>query len=169
MLNFGLEQKNVIIQSENQISGYNGFNVHHLALSLPLYKKMAIYAVSIAVQRCGLQSSETETDPEIINNAGDIKYQKYGNGGITKLLPVFRAFIQGSGAWCRGYIISAPLTASQTFFYNKQRFQADKYRDRLCSWRMSAKFGLQYTIRLNEETSATLGATYSLKAGLPET
>lgn len=168
MLNFGLEQKNVIIQSENQISGYNGFNVHHLALSLPLYKKMAIYAGVSPFSDVGYKVQKTETDPEIINNAGDIKYQKYGNGGITKLfagvsVPLFRDLALGAeGIYYFGTI---DRFSNILFTTNSDFRQINTGTDYVLGG-MSAKFGLQYTIRLNEETSATLGATYSLKSRL---
>ena len=168
MLNFGLEQKNVLLESGDHRSAYNGFNVHHLVLSLPLYKKMTVYAGVSPFSDVGYKVQRTETDPEIINTAGDIKYQKYGNGGITRLfagvsVPLFRDLSLGAeGVYYFGTI---DRFSNILFTTNSEFRQINTGTDHVLGG-ISAKVGLQYNIKFGGQSSLTLGATYSPKSRL---
>ncbi|MDD2584807.1 MAG: hypothetical protein PHE99_07705, partial [Bacteroidales bacterium] len=84
LLDFGVNQKNIITESSGAKSAYNTFNMHHIVMSFPLYKKSAFSLGVVPYSSVGYSFEEYETDPNIIYEIDDILYQRYGTGGINK-------------------------------------------------------------------------------------
>ncbi len=168
MLNFGLEQKNTFLETTGTKSAYNGFNVHHFVISLPLYKRSAIYVGVTPFSDVGYKIQRAETNPAVIDQMGDVRYQKYGHGGVTKIfagasLPVFRGLSLGAeGIYYFGTI---DRFSNILFTTNSEYRQINTGTDYVLG-AFSAKAGLQYNVKVSEQLSATLGATYTLKSNL---
>ncbi len=168
MLNFGLEQKNTFLETTGTKSAYNGFNVHHFALSLPFYKRSAIYAGITPFSDVGYKIQRAETDPEVIDQMGDVRYQKYGHGGITKIfagvsVPVFRGLSLGAEGI---YYFGTIDRFSNILFTTNSEFRQINTGTDYVLGSFSAKAGLQYNLKVSEQISATLGATYTLNSNL---
>ena len=167
MLDFGLEQKNFYMSDNNTRSAYNAFNMHHLMLTLPIYKRSALIVGITPYSSVGYKFEQTETDPAIIAEMGDIKYQKYGTGGINKF------FLGGSmklsknlsfGAEGIYYFGTIDRYSNILFTSNAASYRSIKTGMDYVVGSISGKLGLQYSLKLPKDKSLTLGATYLLNS-----
>lgn len=175
MLDFGVEQGNVYYTanpataiggtgSELLKSVNNTFNMHHIIVSFPIWKSSAFKVGIVPYSNVGYKFITTESDDEMVAEAGDIKYSKIGQGSI------YRTFI-GAGAtfWDRlsvgadlqFYFGTINRYSSATFTTNTS-FRSINSGWTFVSRAISGKFGLQYKQPLVGNTSATIGVTYDL-------
>lgn len=168
MLDFGMEQKNYYTSDNNTKSAYNAFNMHHLIITLPIYKKSAMVVGITPYSSVGYKFEKTETDPAIVAEMGDVKYQKYGTGGINQF------FLGGSLQLTK----NLSLGAEGIYYFGT----IDRYSDILfnsnSTYRtintgmdyvvssFSGKLGLQYNQKLAKDMSLTFGATYLINSKL---
>lgn len=162
LLDFGVNQKNIITESNNAKSAYNTFNMHHIVMSFPLYNKSAFSLGVIPYSSVGYSFEEYETDPAIINDIDDILYQRYGTGGINKAfvgaaMDLFENFSLGA----EGIFYFGTVDRNSNILFNTD----DSYRtintgmDYVIS-SLSAKLGVQYFKTLDNDLSITAGATW---------
>src|SRR5574344_376687 len=59
--------------------------MHNMVFTAPIYKKSALIVGICPVSDIGYKFQETETDSKLLEQYGDIKYQKYGTGSVNKL------------------------------------------------------------------------------------
>src|SRR5574344_2222567 len=85
MLDIGVDSKNFYNKDKNVKSAYNTFNMHNMVFTAPIYKKSALIVGICPVSDIGYKFQETETDSKLLEQYGDIKYQKYGTGSVNKL------------------------------------------------------------------------------------
>ncbi len=168
LLDFGVDQRNIISQSSNATSAYNTFNMHHIVMSFPIYKKSAFSLGITPYSSVGYSFEEIEKDPGIISQVGDIRYQRYGAGGINK------AFI-GVGV---NIFKNFSLGAEGIFYFGTIDRRSDVVFATDASYRtintgmdyvissLSTKLGAQYFTNLDKETTLTIGATYMLGSKL---
>lgn len=162
LLDFGVDQKNIISQTNSAKSAYNTFNMHHIVMSFPLYKKSAFSIGIIPYSSVGYSFEEVETDPTIINQLGDISYQRYGTGGINK------AFVGVAMDLFKNF----SLGAEGIFYFGTVDRRSDILFSTDASYRtintgmdyvissLSAKLGLQYYKALDNDLTFTAGATW---------
>ncbi len=161
-LDFGANQNNYYSKSATTHSAFNTFNMHNLVLSFPLYKKSAFAFGIEPFSSVGYNFTTRENNPDLILEYGDLYYNKYGNGGISKL------FLSASAIIFRNFSIGA----EGIFFFGTLNRNSDllftsenQYRS-LSSGRqyvvraLTAKFGLQYSRKFGKEHSLTLGGTW---------
>lgn len=167
MLDFGLEQKNIYNNDGNTKSAYNVFNMHNLVITSPIYKKSALILGITPFSDIGYKFEETETDPAIVAQMGDVKYRKYGTGGLS------RAFVGASmmvaknlsiGAEAAYYFGTIDRYSTIVFNSGSSYKNINTGMDYVIGG-YSAKFGMQYS-KSFKEYMLTLGATYSLKSKL---
>jgi hypothetical protein len=175
MLDFGIEQGNIYYAANpaTAIGGTgsdllrsvnNTFNMHHIIASFPIWKSSAFKVGIVPYSNVGYKFVTTESNDDIIAEAGDIKYSRIGQGGI------YQTFI-GAGAtfWDR-LSVGADL---QFYFgtidrYSNATFTTNtSFRSINSGWTfvtraISGKLGLQYRQPLAGNTSATIGVTYDL-------
>ena len=175
MLDFGVEQGNVYYtaNSASAVGGTgsdllksvnNTFNMHHIIASFPIWKSSAFKVGIVPYSNVGYKFITTESDDEMVAEAGDIKYSKIGQGSI------YQTFI-GAGAtfWDRlsvgadlqFYFGTINRYSSATFTTNTS-FRSINSGWTFVSRAISGKFGLQYRQPLVGNTSATIGVTYDL-------
>ncbi|MFA6770581.1 MAG: hypothetical protein WCR71_05350, partial [Bacteroidales bacterium] len=162
LLDFGVNQKNILTETDNAKSAYNVFNMHHIVMSFPIYKKSAFSIGIIPYSSVGYSFEEVETDPAIINEMGDIRYQRYGTGGINKIflgasVNLFKNFSLGA----EGIFYFGTIDRKSDILFNSDA----SYRtinsgmDYVIS-SLSAKLGAQYFKALDNDVSFTVGATW---------
>jgi len=168
MADFGVEQKNNYISGNGASSAYNSFNMHHVLISFPLYKKSAMVIGAVPYSNVGYKFAETEMDPVLINEMGNIQYQKYGTGSINTIfagasMKLFKNLAVGvEGIYYFGTIDRY----SNVVFGSSSTYRQISTGYDYVVGAFSAKAGLQYTQKLSSNINATLGATYTLKAKL---
>ncbi len=168
MADFGVEQKNIYSADAQSTSAFNTFNMHNFLVSFPIYKKSAIMMGIAPFSDVGYKFSQKETNLEIINQYGDITYQKYGIGSLSK------AFISG-GVQLNKYIsvgveanyIFGTIDRNSNINFNTQT----SYRNLITGWdyvldAMGLKLGTQIHKTFTNNYDFTLGATYSFKSAL---
>ncbi len=168
MLDFGMEQKNYYLSGKNTESAYNAFNMNHLIITLPLYRKSAIVVGVTPYSNIGYKFEKTETDPALVAEMGDIKYQKYGTGGISQLFlggsfKLFKNFSFGAQGI---YYFGTIDRYSNILFNSSGSYRSIKTGMDYVISSFSGKLGLQYSLNFSKDMNLTLGTTYLLKSKL---
>lgn len=179
MMDFGLENRNVLYQGNAATSlsetasgvlksANNTFNMHHVAVSLPIARAGAFKLGIAPYSTVSYKFQADETSDALIAEAGDIRYTKEGSGGI------YQVFL-GAGVtlWKR-----LSLGADADYYFGKidrnssATFRSSSsYRSLSSGWRYNVscfggKFGLQYEQPFSNTTSAVIGLTYTLPTRL---
>lgn len=168
MADFGMEQRNSYLSGSGAKSAYNSFNMHHVLITLPIYKRSALILGAVPYSSVGYKFAKIETDPELINEMGNVEYQKYGTGGISQLfagasVKLFKRLAVGAeGIYYFGTI---DRYSNIVFGSNSVYRQINTGYDYVVG-AFTGKLGLQYTQKMSQDISATIGATYTLKAKL---
>lgn len=168
MADFGVEQKNIYSSDANTTSAFNIFNMNHFIVSFPIYKKSAMMMGITPYSNVGYKFSQKETDVDVINQYGDITYQKFGIGSLSK------AFI-GGGVQLNKYLsvgmewnyIFGTIDRNSNINFNTQ----STYRNLITGWdyvlgSMGVKLGTQFYSKVKNDLDLTIGATYSFKSAL---
>ncbi len=164
MLDFNVNQKNSFLSSSSSKTAYNVFNMYNFVFTAPIYKKSAFVVGIVPYSNVGYKFEATETDPNIVANLGDIKYRKYGTGGISKL------FIGGAATFARrislgveGSYYFGTIDRHSDILFNSSsaNHSIETGWDYVIS-SFSAKFGLQYAQPIGKQSVLTIGGTYSL-------
>ncbi len=168
MLDFGLEQKNFYMSNNNSKTAYNAFNMNHLIMTFPIYKKSAMVVGITPYSNVGYKFETTETDPAIVAELGDIKYQQYGTGGINRL------FVGGSlkltksiSLGLEGIYYFGTIDRYSNIVFNSSSTSRgiNTGMDYVVS-SYSGKVGLQYNTMVSKDLNLTVGATYLMKSTL---
>ncbi|MFA6333969.1 MAG: hypothetical protein WCX48_00235 [Bacteroidales bacterium] len=168
MLDFGIEQKNFHMSGNNIKSAYDAFNMDHLIITLPLYRRSAIVVGVTPYSNVGYKFEQTETDPALVAEMGDIKYQRYGTGGINQL------FLGGSLKLSKNlsfgaegiYYFGTIDRYSNVLFNSSSSYRRINTGMDYVVHSFSGKLGLQYSLNLPKDMNLTLGATYLIKSKL---
>ena len=168
MADFGMEQRNTYLSGNGAKSAYNSFNMHHVLITLPIYKRSALILGAAPYSNVGYKFSKRETDPEVINEVGNVEYQKYGTGGITQLfagasVKMFKRLAVGAEGI---YYFGTIDRYSNINFSNSGSLRNIKTGEDFVISTISGKLGLQYSYNFNKEKSLTLGATYLINTKL---
>ncbi|MBP5397077.1 MAG: hypothetical protein J6Y32_00350 [Bacteroidales bacterium] len=169
MLDFGVSNDNKYfsqrqVGAKNLTSVNNLFNISNFVLSFPIWKSSAMAVGVTPFSGVGYDFSYNETRPEVIGHTGNINYQSYGEGTLTKV------FLSAGATFWKCFSIGAEIDyyfgniekVANTIFDNQ--FSRDIYGGYdMKIWGLGGKFGLQYEQRFNYGTSLTLGATYRLR------
>lgn len=179
MMDFGLENRNVLYQGNAATSlsetasgvlksGNNTFNMHHIAVTLPIAQFGAFKLGMAPYSTVSYKFQADESSDALIAEAGDIRYTKEGTGGI------YQAFAGvGVTLWKR-----LSLGADLDYYFGKIDRKSTavfrstaSYRSLSSGWRynvscFSGKFGLQYEQPFSNAMSAVVGLTYSLPTRL---
>lgn len=169
MLDFGISQKNFYNKDEKARSAYNTFNMHNFVFSFPIYKKSAFIIGISPFSDKGYKFESTETDDESVAEFGDVKYQKYGTGGI------YQAFAGASMMLTKRISLGAQMIyyfgsidMHNNALFNSAVDNKSIYAGWDCKVKSFAgKFGVQYNQPLKDKNkSITLGATYRMSSNL---
>lgn len=168
MLDFGMEQKNFYLFGNNTKTAYNAFNMQHLIITFPIYRKSAMVVGITPYSSVGYKFEETEKDPVIVAEMGDVKYQRYGTGGISRLfaggsVKLFKNMSLGAEGI---YYFGTIDRYSNILFNTVGSYRKIKTGMDYVVGSFSGKLGLQYTQNLTSDMNLTLGATYQLKSKL---
>ena len=165
MLDFGVVQKNSYNRDNAVSSAYNVFNMQNVVMTFPIYRKSAMVIGIVPYSNVGYKFQSTETDPGLVSEIGDIKYQQYGTGSIYKL------FAGASMVVAKRISIGAEAIY---YFGNINRHSdilfnsSTAYNTVYTGWNykvhcFSGKFGIQYTQPFRKNDSElTVGATYHI-------
>lgn len=168
MLDFGVEQKNIYNSNGNLNSAYNVFNMHNLIITAPIMKKSALIMGITQFSDVGYKFEKTETDPLIVSQMGDVKYQIYGTGGISKaFIGGAYGILPGLSLGLEGVYYFGTIDRNSAIIFNS----SSDYRNIVTGFdyivgAFSGKLGVQYSKTFENSLSLTAGATYSLKTKL---
>lgn len=165
MADFGLSQKNTVYRQGDIKSGNNTFNIYDFVMSFPIYRSSAFMVGITPFSDVGYDFSSVETDPDIIGNTGNIKYDSYGTGSIYQVF-----FGAGVTFWKK-----LSLGAEAIYYFGNidkvtnMDYENSSYRsinsgNDLSINAFTGKFGLQFEQKLGGNISLTAGATYRLGA-----
>ena len=169
MLDFGVSNDNKYFRqrqtgAKDLTSVNNLFNISNFILSFPIWKSSAMAVGITPFSGVGFDFSYSENRPEIIGRTGNIDYQSYGEGTLTKV------FLSAGATFWKCFSIGAEL---DYYFGNIERVANTIFSDTFSRdvyggydmkiWGLGGKFGLQYEQRFNHASSLTLGATYRLR------
>lgn len=168
MLDFGMNQKNIMSTDGDVKSGYNIANMHNIVFTAPIYKKSALIVGITPYSSVGYKFNAVETDKELLSKYGNIVYQKYGTGSISQL------FVGGAMNFFKNFSFGAEFIY---YFgalnrYSNVMFTTDpSARNINTGWdysvnAVSGRVGLQYFGKIAKNTTLTLGATYRFKSNL---
>ena len=165
MLDFGLNQQNLYTNDNVTKAAHNVFNMQNVALTFPIYKKSAFIVGIAPFSNVGYKFLSTETDPDIVSQIGDVKYQKFGTGSIYQLffggaVMLFdRISIGAEGIYYFGYINKHnDILFNSSSLYNTISTGWD-YKVHC----FSGKFGLQYIQPIARNNSQiVIGGTYRI-------
>ncbi len=165
MLDFGFNQQNLYTNDNVTKAAYNVFNMQNVALTFPIYKKSAFIVGIAPFSDVGYKFQSTETDPDIVSQIGDVKYQKFGTGSIYQLffggaVMLFdRVSIGVEAIYYFGYINKHnDILFNSSSLYNTISTGWD-YKVHC----FSGKFGLQYIQPIAKNNSQlVVGGTYRI-------
>ena len=168
MLDFGVNQKNIMSTDGEVKSGFNTANMHNIVFTAPIYKKSALIVGITPYSSIGYKFRSVETNKELVSKYGNIVYQKYGTGSINQL------FVGGAMNFLKHFSFGAEFIY---YFgaldkYSNVMFSSDaSARDLSTGWdysvnAVSARAGLQYFGEIGKNTTLTIGATYRFKSSL---
>lgn len=161
-LDFGTFQNNFYSRSNNSHSAFNTFNMNNLVLSFPLYKKSAFAIGIVPYSSIGYDFTTIENDPEMILEYGDLYYQKYGNGGVSKLfLGTSMILFKNLSIGAEGIFYFGTLNRnSDLYFSSSDQYRSIRTGKQYVVRAVTAKLGAQYSRRIGKEHIFTLGATW---------
>lgn len=170
MLDFSVSNENKYFRQGNMTSVNNTFNITDFVLSFPIYRSSAMAVGVTPFSGVGYDFTTQENRYGIVGNTGNIEYQSYGEGAIT------RAFIAGAATFWKRLSIGAEFdfyfgnidkVSNKLFSFEEYRTTYSGYDMRL--WGLGGKFGIQYEQRFNNMSSFIIGATYRMKTQMKGT
>ena len=175
MMDFGVENKNIYTADSKTTSAYNTFGIHNFAMTFPIYKKSAFVVGITPVMDVGYRFKSKETDVELINELGDITYQKRGEGGISRVFlggamviaKYFSIGLEGS------YYFGNQVRESNIIItpYLTEGNENIIYKTISTGWNnkingFGAKASIQFSKPFTKDMNFTLGATYGFASNL---
>jgi long-subunit fatty acid transport protein len=166
MFDFGLENQNhyalnYMPSGEKQQSASNSMNIHHLAMSFPVYNRVILGLGLFPYSSAGYDMQRRGDDEALIAKAGHTTYRYVGEGGITQ------------GVLSIGVPIGKRLSlGGQLHYYfgsidryNIVDFEAQGYSDLTATQQFKVgnfgfSLGAQYERPLENGLVLTLGAAY---------
>lgn len=164
MLDFGVSNTNKYFTQGDITSVNNQFNLSNFIISVPIYRSSALAIGITPYSGVGYDFSYVESRPDIIGYTGNIDYQAYGQGALTKV------FLSAAATFWKRFSVGAEVdyyfghiekVSNKIFEQAAFRSTYGGYNMKL--WGIGGKFGLQYEHRFNNLNSLTAGATYRLK------
>ncbi|MDR1406153.1 MAG: hypothetical protein LBI89_02995 [Prevotellaceae bacterium] len=86
MFDFGGEMQNYYLSTSEQSSANNSINMHHLAMSFPVWGKLVMGLSVLPYSSIGYDISRKETRPEVLAETGGATYTHQGEGGLNQLM-----------------------------------------------------------------------------------
>ena len=170
LFNFGLEGQNFYNSSSNSSTSYNTFNIRDVAVQFPIYKNIGFTISMTPFSSIGYNVSKAETDPDIIGNVGDVKYQYEGEGNVSKFqfalgMKVTEKLSLGAqldyyhGNLDRSYNMSIMPIAGGAY-NNTHGLNNEKIS------KIGGTFGVQYSAIVTQEHYLSIGAVYRMGLNL---
>ena len=167
LFHVGLEAQNFYLKSQSTSSSFNTFNVHDIALQLPLAKSLGLTVGITPFSTVGYRISDYDDSTNIWENIGDVHYLYSGSGGvnrfnigvgygITKWLSVGAQMLYYHGNIIRNYQQTiTSVTGSGT--YVALSSDNHEYVNRIM-----CDFGVQARLFAHDNRSLELGAYYNM-------
>lgn len=163
MMDFGVYLKNNYLRDGSTTGAYNVFNMQNITISLPITRRNTAFVAGIApFSNVGYKFLSTEMDDDLTSTVGDIKYRKYGTGGVYQVF---------AGAAVRLFN-SLSIGAQANLYFGKIERHSDavvgssSYNSLYTGWKyrvncITGKLGVQYEVPVKKSgSSLVLGATY---------
>ena len=168
MIDFGLQNQNYYSRSFSanndtwHNAASNSTNMHHIVLSFPVYKNMAIGLGLFPYSHVGYDIRSTEIRPEIIANVGNVYYTYKGEGGISQIALSLgarigqRLSVGAGGQYYFGTIDRYTIVQ----FTTQPAFSSMVAGRSLKAGKFGALLGVQYEHPLEKDRILTVGTTY---------
>ena len=168
MFDIGMNQNNIYASTNKTSSPYNTFSLNNLMMTFPLYKQSAFIIGITPLSSTGYKFKNSETDPYLVSNFGDIEYEKYGEGSLYNLfLGIAANVTKNLSLAIQGEYYFGSIDQHSDVLFNSSSVN----KDILTGWDyqlhgMSAKLGLQYEKSLSNNKDLVFGATYRFGTNL---
>ena len=86
MFDFGGEMQNYYLSTANNTTAANSFNMHHIAMSFPVWHKTVLAVSVMPYSNVGYKITERETAPAVIDATGGVSYTNRGEGGLNQVM-----------------------------------------------------------------------------------
>lgn len=163
MADFGLVQSNTLYRQGDLRSAHNTFNIYDFVMTFPIYRSSAFKVGITPYSDMGYDFSSIETDPEIIGNTGNIRYDSNGSGSV------YQAFLGAGVTFWKRLSLGADmiyyfgnLDKVTNMDYSDESYRSLNSGSQLTVRGLTGKFGLQYEQKLGGNVSMVIGATYKL-------
>jgi len=169
MFDFGLMQNNYINTDGTLTTAYNAFNMHHIILSFPVWRRSAMQLGIVPYSNVGYRFIEDESRDEILANIGAYRYYYYGQGSINQAFVSFSAtFFRHLAVGAQGMFFfgniekhAQAISLSAPELYGTLKTGYD-----IVIGSFGAQFGLQAFGNFSPSTTFTVGATFQPRASL---
>ena len=167
MTDFSLYADNKIFNQGGIVSATNTFNINDIAISFPLWSRIAMMVGIQPYSDTGFNYSFLYTDPELIGRTGNITYSAAGNGSIYKTFAAAGVRIGrhlSLGAQWNFYfgnIVKQYYTTFNDASYNGIQNSTDGHFSG-----HGFKVGVQYEIPVSAKLTIAVGATYASRVAL---
>ena len=173
MFDFGAEMQNYYLSTHNNSTASNSFNMHHIAMSFPVWNKMVLALSVMPYSNVGYNVKQKETNPAIINEVGDITYTHQGEGGLNQVMMSLgyslRALFPNSvlsrfsvGAQAQYIFGSIDRYSNITFTTDPSNANVNSGQH-IKANNFTFGLGLQYDMPIKDKYHLTVGATYLFK------
>lgn len=163
MFDFGGEMQNYYLSTAAQSSANNSINMHHMAMSFPVWGKMVMALLVSPYSSIGYHISRKETRPEILAESGEAIYSHQGEGGLNQLmLSLGYSFGRLSAGGQAQYIFGSIDRFDNISFTNATGLSQVNSGKLIKASNFTFALGAQYTQPLGKY-SLTAGAVYQLR------
>ena len=168
MLDFGVQSHNSYLSDGKVSSAYNAFNMHHLVIAFPVYKRASMVMGVVPYSQVGYKFSGKDLRPEIVSEYGDVVYQYSGEGGVNQLFfgaatPINKNFSVG----VQGMYYFGTIDRKSNVVFNSSASMGSLFTgyDAVLG-SFAAKLGLQYMGVASDGRFLSAGASYLLASNL---
>ncbi|MDR0582402.1 MAG: hypothetical protein LBG31_05520 [Prevotellaceae bacterium] len=163
MFDFGGEMQNYYLSNGAQSSVNNSINMHHMAMSFPVWGKMVMALLVSPYSSIGYDVSRKETRPEILVESGEAIYSHQGEGGLNQLmLSLGYSFGRLSVGGQAQYIFGSIDRFDNVSFTNATGMSQVNSGKLIKASNFAFALGAQYTQPLGKY-SLTAGVVYQLR------
>ncbi|MDR0694746.1 MAG: hypothetical protein LBF81_05565 [Prevotellaceae bacterium] len=163
MFDFGGEMQNYYLSTNAQSSVHNSINMHHMAMSFPVWGKLVMALLVSPYSSIGYDVIGKETRPEILVESGDVTYSHQGEGGLNQLmLSLGYSFGRLAVGGQAQYIFGSIDRFDNVDFTNTTGMSSVNSGKLIKASNFAFALGAQYTQPLGKY-SLTAGAVYQLR------
>jgi len=169
IVDFGVESNNIYASTSNKNTSFNGFSFDHISLAFPISKRVFTAITIQPMTQVGYRIGIDETNPDILSNIGNVRYEFNGKGGINiGQIGVGAKIFEGLslGANLNLYFGSIDRYANTIFPSTSTLYLSSYTSSRLMVSNLGFSTGASYEHKIGTEKFLNLGLIYQPKLNI---